>query len=70
MTQMLQLDRRKLDIVLARQCLSITDAVKLAGLSNALLTRIFSGKCTLTTKTLGKLSTALKVDPTELIKDE
>ena len=67
---MLQLDRKKLDIELARQCLSITELVKLAGISNALLTRLFAGKCTLTTKTLGKLAKALKVDPTALIKDE
>ena len=66
---MLELDRKKLDIELARQCLSITELVKLAGISNALLTRLFAGKCTLTTKTLGKLSKALKVDPTALIKD-
>lgn len=67
---MLKLDRRKLDIILARQCLNVTELVKLAGVSNALLTRLFAGKCTLTTKTLGKLSKALKVDPTDLIKDE
>ena len=67
---MLQLDRKKLDIELARQCLNVTELVELADVSNALLTRLFAGKCTLTTKTLGKLAKALNVDPTKLIKDE
>ena len=66
---MLELDRKKLDIVLARQCLNVTELVKLSGVSSSLLTKLFSNKCTLTTKTLGKISKALKVDPTELIKD-
>lgn len=67
---MLKLDRKKLDIVLARRCMSITEAVKLAGISNALLTRVLSNKCTLTPKTLGKISKALNVDPTELLEED
>ena len=66
---MLNLDRKKLDIILARRCMSITEAVKLAGISNALLTRVLKNKCTLTPKTLGKLSKALNVNPTELLEE-
>ena len=67
---MLQLDRRKLDLILAERCYSLTDVTKRAGLSSALVTKVVSGKYTLTTKTLGKMAKALGVKPADLIKDE
>lgn len=69
-TLMLQLDRRKLDLILAERCYSLTDVTKRAGLSSALVTKVVSGKYTLTTKTLGKMAKALDVKPADLIKDE
>lgn len=67
---MLQLDRRKLDLILAERCYNLTDVTKKAGLSSALVTKVVSGKYTLTTKTLGKMAKALDVKPADLIKDE
>ena len=69
-TIMLQLDRRKLDLILAERCYNLTDVTKRAGLSSALVTKVVSGKYTLTTKTLGKMAKALGVKPADLIKDE
>ena len=67
---MLQLDRRKLDLILAKRCMNLSDVTKKAGLSSALVTKVVSGRYTLTTKTLGKMAIALEVEPKELIKDE
>lgn len=66
---MLKIDRRKLDLIMAKQCVNLSDVTKKAGVSSALITKVVSGKYTLTTKTLGKISKALNVEPQDLIQD-
>lgn len=60
----MKIDKGKLDIILAKKCMSLTD---LRGkLSAGTLTRIRSAE--VTTKTVGKLAAALGVDPAEIIE--
>lgn len=66
---MLKIDRRKLDLIMAKQCVNLSETTKKAGLSSALVTRVVNGRYTLTTKTLGKLAKALNVEPQDLIQD-
>lgn len=66
---MLKLDRQKLELILAEKCYSLSDLTKKAGVSSALITKVVSGKYTLTTKTLGKIAKALDVKPKDLIQE-
>lgn len=67
---MLKLDRKKLDIAMAKKCYNLTDLIKKSGVCYSSIVKISGERMTLTTRTLGKLAKALDVDPTELIKDE
>lgn len=63
----MKIDSRKLEIALAKQCMSLTDLRKL--FSPATLTSIRAER-DVRTKTVGKLAKALGVDVTEIIVKE
>lgn len=64
----MKVDIQKLNMILARQCLSFSDLRK-EGIAAQTQTRIRKGEL-ITTKTLGKLCKALGVDPAEIIEQE
>lgn len=60
------INRRRLDFILAEQCMAISD-LRQENLSAATLTRIRKG-CEVSTKTAGKLARALNVPLERLIE--
>lgn len=64
----MKVDNARLDITLAKKCLSITE-LRCKGLSPQTLSRIRHGE-SVKPKTIGKLAQALGVDPAEIIKEE
>lgn len=64
----MKIDNHKLDLLLARQCKSMS-ALRSKGLSPQTLTRIRCGE-DVQPKTVGVLAAALGVDPAELITEE
>ena len=66
---MLKLDRKKLDLAMAKKCYNITDLVKKSGVCYSSIVKLSGDRMTLTTKTLGKISKALDVEPADLIQD-
>ncbi len=62
----LNLDR--IDLELARKCLTVTDLCKKAGVAYPSYAQIRAGKATPKPVTVGKLATALGLDPVELLE--
>lgn len=67
---MLKLDRKKLDLAMARKCYNLTDLVKKSNICYSSIVKISGNRMALTTRTLGKIAKALDVEPAELIKDD
>ena len=66
---MLKIDGKKLFIVCANRCLSLTEMCKKADVSNCVLHNIKIGKLC-HAKTVGKIAKALDVDASVLLEDE
>lgn len=64
----MKINRNALDIVLARNCVSIS-SLKSSGISSSEIARVSRGD-NLTTKSVGKIAKALGVDVTEIIAKE
>lgn len=64
----MKIDPRKLDMLLAERCLSITD-LRGKGLSPQTLTRVRRGEA-VKPKTIGKLAQGLGVNVADIIKEE
>lgn len=56
--------------MMAKECLSVNDLVKKSKLGRATVSKIINGKQKPSTKSLGLIAKALKVDVTELLADE
>lgn len=66
----LNLDLGKLKIAMAKECLSVNDLVEKTGLGRATVSKTINGRQKPTTKTVGIIAKALKVDVVEIISDE
>jgi DNA-binding Xre family transcriptional regulator len=64
------LDKKKLELAMARKCVSIDNLSELTGISVYSLTRLKNGIQKGRTKTVGLIAKALEVDVTEIIIDE
>ena len=64
------MDIKKLKSLIAKRQLTISELAKMAGLSPDLICKVLAGKRKPNLSTIGKLATALEVDPIELLKDE
>lgn len=62
----MQLDRKKIDICLARKKMSVTDFAKVYGVSRARMNVILNQR-DVTPITAGRIAEALRVDVTQLI---
>ena len=63
------LDRKKVDIVMARKSLTIPKLAKTYGVSRSRMNVIVNSR-KLTPETAGRLASALDVDVTEILADE
>ncbi len=64
------LDKKKLELAMARKCASIDNLSEMTGISVYSLTRLKNGFQKGRTKTIGLIAKALEVDVTEIIVDE
>lgn len=64
----MKVDRKKLDILMARNCMGINDLEK-AGIPRTTFNNMNRRNNELLPKTVGKIAKALNVDVTEIIKD-
>jgi transcriptional regulator with XRE-family HTH domain len=65
----MKVDCIKLNLALAKSCLSMTELSKLSGINKVTLTRIRKERQEPKPKTVGKIAKALNVDVTELIEE-
>jgi len=66
----MNLNLEKLRIAMAKECLSVNDLVEKTGLGRITVSKIINGRQKPTTKTVGIIAKALKVDVLEIISDE
>jgi DNA-binding Xre family transcriptional regulator len=66
---LLKIDRKKLDLAMAKKCYNITDLVKKSSVCYSSIVKISNGNMSLTTRTLGKIAKALDVEPKDLIQE-
>lgn len=69
MIKLLKLDKKKLDLAMAKKCYNITDLVKKSNVCYSSIVKISNGNMSLTTRTLGKIAKALDVEPKDLIQE-
>lgn len=60
--------KRKLEIVMARRCISLSDLREATQMPKSTITKVLKGKNVLPA-TLGKVAAGLKVDVTDIIED-
>lgn len=65
----MKIDKAKLKIAMANNCMNINDLAKAANISRITIDKYFSGSREPLTKTLGKIAKALNV-PVEYLIDE
>lgn len=66
----MKIDRKKLELAMARRCLNANALSKAAGVSTGALSRIMNSARPVRTATVGNLANALGVDPVEIIETE
>lgn len=64
----MNLDLKKVLVIMARKCMSDKDMLDTAKMSAATWNQIKSGKCKAKTSTIGKIAKGLGVDVTEIIE--
>lgn len=65
----MNLDLKKVFIIMSRKCMDDKDMLKKAGLSGGTWFQIKSGKCKAKTSTIGRIAKGLEVDVTEILED-
>ncbi|MEG1619791.1 MAG: helix-turn-helix transcriptional regulator [Eubacterium sp.] len=65
----MKIDTKKLDLIMAENCLSAEELAKLTGVSSVTVSRIKKGTQKARPKTIGKIVKALNLKVNELIKD-
>lgn len=63
----MNLNREKMNIVIARSCLTMKELSEVSGVNVTTLSRINKGKQKPSMKTIGRIAKALKVDVEELV---
>ena len=66
----MKIDKKKLELAMARKCASIENLSEMTGISVYSLTRLKNGAQKGRTKTVGLIAKALDVDVTEIIVDD
>lgn len=61
-------NKRKVEVVMARQCISLDDLREATQMPKSTITKVIKGKSVLPA-TLGKVAAGLKVDVTDIIED-
>lgn len=61
-------DRRKVEVVMARKCISLTDLQEATQMPKSTIMKVLKGKNVLPA-TLGKVAAGLKVDVTDIIEN-
>lgn len=64
----MKIDRKKLDIAMARKCLSMKDIMD-AGMSSGTINGLIKNNYMVQPKTAGRLAKAIGCDVTEIIED-
>ena len=64
----MRLDRKKIDLSMARKSIAVSDLAKVYGVSRARMHTIICQR-DVTTRTAGRLAKALGVDVTEIMED-
>ncbi len=62
-------DKTKLELMMARKCMSLTDIVKIADMPEPSVKNVLYGR-SVKPRTLGKVCKALNIDPSEIIAKE
>lgn len=65
----MKVDRKKLELAMARACMESADLPAAAGLPRPTVQNVISGR-SVRPATLGRIAKALGVDPAELLKEE
>jgi transcriptional regulator with XRE-family HTH domain len=66
----MRIDKNKLELAMARNCVSAEELGQQTGISTITIARIRNGSQMGRTKTIGTIAKALKVDVTEIIVNE
>lgn len=66
----MKIDKNKLELAMARKCVSAEELSKKTDISTITIARIRNGSQMGRTKTIGLIAKALEVDVTEIIVDE
>lgn len=64
----MKLDVKKMQIYMLRNCWSVADLQRKAGLANTTIYKIIHGRNNASSATIGKIAKALNVDVTEVIE--
>lgn len=67
--ELMKLDKMKLQILMAKKLVNISELADVSGLSANSISSFFSGRRSPSVKSLGKLAHGLGVDVTEIIED-
>lgn len=65
----MRIDKRKLDLELARRSMTVGELRKRSGVPPATITRIINGTREGRPATIGRIAAALDIDPKELLVD-
>ena len=65
----MRIDIRKLDMLIAKKCLTLEELSLLSNLSKASITKLRNGERQARLSTIGKIAKALGVDVTEILED-
>lgn len=67
---MIEVDSKKIKMAILFSQMTVGEVAQLAGLNAATLTKILAGNCRVRFKTAARLAQVLKIQPTEIIKEE
>lgn len=66
----MNIDGNKVFFLTAKKCMTIGKLAKYSGVSRSTIWKIFKGKASPNTETIGKIAAALEVTPMEIVKEE
>lgn len=65
----MKIDREKLDMAMARKCMSVNDIVQQAAIPRGTFNGLFKRQ-SIRPATIGKIARALEIDPADLLAEE
>lgn len=66
----MKLDLRKLNIAMAKKCITVTELAKKSALSRITLTKVTTNRTNPKPATIGKIAKALNIQVEDLLEDE